>query len=113
MLAYARHDQPDDLFGRTEAERREQTMREVIAEVTKLLEIDNLVPWSPDVKATDEVIDRVFRLFYKKLGLPLQLRKSEYHVLASLMPREELDGEIIEKLDAIVTVAKKAKPKMD
>ena len=113
LLAYARHDQPDDLFGRTEAERREQTMREAIDEVTKLLEIDNLVPWSPDVKATDEVIDRVFRLFYKKLGLPLQLRKSEYHVLASLMPREELDGEIIEKLDAIVTVAKKAKPKTD
>jgi AAA15 family ATPase/GTPase len=113
FLAYARHDQPDDLFGRIETERREQTMREAIDEVTKLLEIDNLVPWSPDVKATDEVIDRVFRLFYKKLGLPLQLRKSEYHVLASLMLREELDGEITEKLDAIVTVAKKAKPKTD
>jgi hypothetical protein len=113
LLAYARHDQPDDLFGRTEAERREQTMREAIEEVTKLLEIDELAPWSPDVKATDQVLDRVFRLFFKKLGLPLQLRKSEYHVLASLMPREELDGEITEKLDAIVTVAKKAKPKTD
>jgi len=113
LLAYARHDQPDDLFGRTEAERREQTMREAIEEVTKLLEIDDLAPWSPDVKATDEVFDRVFRLFFKKLGLPLQLRKSEYHVLAGLMPREELDGEITEKLDAIVTVAKKAKPKTD
>lgn len=113
LLAYARHDQPDDLFGRTEAERREQTMREAIEEVTKLLEIDDLAPWSPDVKATDEVFDRVFKLFFKKLGLPLQLRKSEYHVLASLMPREELDGEITEKLDAIVTVAKKAKPKTD
>ena len=113
LLAYATHNQPDDLFGRTEAVRREQTMREAIEEVTKLLEIDDLAPWSPDVKATDEVFDRVFRLFYKKLGLPLQLRKSEYHVLASLMPREELDGEITEKLDAIVTVAKKAKPKTD
>jgi hypothetical protein len=113
LLAYARHDQPDDLFGRSEAERREQTMREAIEEVTKLLEIDDLAPWSPDVKATDEVFDRVFRLFFKKLGLPLQLRKSEYHVLASLMPREEIDGEITEKLDAIVTVAKKAKPKTD
>ena len=113
LLAYARHDQPDDLFGRTEAVRREQTMREAIEEVTKLLEIDDLAPWSPDVKATDQVLDRVFRLFFKKLGLPLQLRKSEYHLLAGLMPREELDGEITEKLDAIVTVAKKAKPKTD
>ena len=113
LLAYARHDQSDDLFGRSEAARREQRMREAIEEVTKLLEIDDLAPWSPDVKATDEVFDRVFKLFFKKLGLPLQLRKSEYHVLASLMPREELDGEITEKLDAIVTVAKKAKPKTD
>ncbi|MDO8724415.1 MAG: AAA family ATPase [Syntrophales bacterium] len=113
LLAYAIHDLPDDLFGRTEAERREKAMREAIEEVTKLLEIDELAPWSPDVKATDQVLDRVFRLFFKKLGLPLQLRKSEYHVLASLMPREELDGEITEKLDAIVTVAKKAKPKTD
>jgi len=113
LLAYARHDQPDDLFGRAEAEQREKAMREAIEEVTKLLEIDELAPWSPDVKATDQVFDRVFRLFFKKLGLPLQLRKSEYHVLASLMPREELDGEITEKLDAIVTVAKKAKPKTD
>ena len=113
LLAYARHNQPDDLFGRPEAVRREQTMREAIEEVTKLLEIDELDPWSPDVKATDEVLDRVFKLFYKKLGLPLQLRKSEYRVLASLMPKEGLEGEIIEKLDAIVTVAKKAKPKTD
>ncbi len=114
LLAYARrHDQPDDLLGKAESERREQAMRESIAEVTKLLEIDELAPWSPDVKASDQVLDRVFRLFPKKLGLPLQLRKSEYHVLASLVPREALDGEITEKLDAIVAVAAKAKPRME
>ncbi len=113
LLAYARHDQPDDLFGRAEIEQRERAMREAIAEVTKYLEIDELAPWSPDVKASDEVLDRVFRLFFKKLRLPLQLRKSEYHVLAGLVPREKLDGEITEKLDAIVTVARKAKPRTE
>ena len=86
-------------------------MREAIAEVTNLLEIDELIPWSPDVKASDQVLDRVFRLFFKKLELPLQLRKSDYHVLASLVSREELDREITEKLDVIVTVAGKARPK--
>lgn len=113
LLAYARHDQSDDLFGRAEIEPRERAMREAIAEVTKYLEIDELAPWSPDVKASDEVLDRVFRLFFKKLRLPLQLRKSEYHVLAGLVPREKLDREITEKLDAIVTVAKKAKPRTE
>ncbi|MBI1747000.1 MAG: AAA family ATPase [Acidobacteria bacterium] len=111
LLAYARHDLPDDLFGRAESQQREQAMGAAIAEVTKLLEIDELDPWSPDVKASDQVLDRVFKLFFKKLALPLQLRKSDYHILARLVPEKDLDGEIKEKLDAIVAVAEKAKPR--
>jgi len=49
-------------FGHAEFRQREQAMNEAIAEVTKLLEIDDLDPWSPDVKASDQVLDRVFRL---------------------------------------------------
>ena len=113
LLAYAGHDLPDDLFGRAESQQREQAMREAIAEVTKLLEIDELDPWSPNVKASDQVLDRVFRLFFKKLKLPLQLRKSDYHILAGLVPKKDLDGEIKEKLDAIVAVAEKAKPRTE
>ncbi len=113
LLSYARHDLPDDLFGKAESQHREQAMRDAIADVTKLLEIDDLNPWSPDVKASDQVLDRVFKLFFKKLALPLQLRKSDYHILASLVPKERLDGEITEKLDAIVAVAKEAKPRME
>lgn len=111
LLAFARHDLPDDLFGRSESQLREEKMAEAIAEVTKLLEIDELDPWSIDVKASDQVLDRVFRLFFKKLGLPLQLRKSGYHILAGLVAREDLDHEITEKLDSIVTIAKKAQPR--
>jgi hypothetical protein len=114
LLAYAVHDEPiDNLFGPREADRRKKAMREAIGDVTKLLEIDEKDPWSPDVKASDEVLDRVFRLFFKKLELPLQLRKSEYHVLAGLVPKDKLDREIAEKLDALVTVAKKARPKTE
>ncbi len=114
LLAYARHDLPeDDLFGYAERQNREKAMRDAIAEVSKLLEIDEQSPWSPDVKASDEVLARIFKLFFKKLSLPLQLRKSEYHKLASLMRAEDLDTEISEKLDAIVTLARKAKPRID
>src|SRR4029077_5174996 len=35
LLTYARYDQPDDLFGRAEADRREATMRESIAEIAE------------------------------------------------------------------------------
>ena len=115
LLAYARHDLPDDdLFGRAESQIRERAMREAIAEVTGALQTLNKPdPWSPDIKATDDFLDPLFRKFFEKLALSLQLRKSEYHVLASLVPREALDGEITEKLDAIVAVAAKAKPRME
>lgn len=112
LMAYARHELPDDLFGAAESARREAAMRESIAEVTKLLDIDEKNIWSPDVKASDEVFDRVFRLYFKKLELPLQLRKADYHVLASLVLRDRLDPEIADKLDAIVSVAKAAKPRI-
>jgi hypothetical protein len=102
---------PDDLFGLAERALLEEAMAQSIAEVTKLLEIDDLNPWSPDVKASEEVLDRVFRLYFKKLNLPLQLRKSGYHLLASLVPRARLDPEITEKLNAIIKIARLAKPR--
>jgi len=113
LLAWVRHDQPDDLFGQAESGKREPLMHEAIDEVTHLLQIDNLDPWSHDVKATDDVLDRVFRVFFKKLKLPLTFRKSDYHVLAKLVPKFRIDPEITEKLDAIVTVAKRAQARSD
>jgi len=109
LLAYARHDLPGDLFRST----HERAMREAIAEVTKFLKTDDLAPWSPDVKASDQVLKRVFKIFFEKLNLPLPFQKSDYPTLASLVPRERLDPEITEKLDAIVAVAKRAKPRTE
>jgi hypothetical protein len=110
LVAYARYDLANDLFGHAERQRREQVMREAIVEVTQALKTLNKPdPWSPDVKATDEFLDPLFRKFFEKLDLPLQLRKAEYHVLASLTPKEKLDAEIKEKLDAIVVAASRAK----
>ena len=85
-------------------------MRESIAEVTAALQTLNKPgPWSPEIKATDDFLEPLFKKFFEKRGLPLELRKSEYHVLAGLVTKEALDREVTEKLDAIVSVAKKAK----
>ncbi|MFY9556143.1 MAG: AAA family ATPase, partial [Blastocatellia bacterium] len=111
LLSYAAHDQPDNLFGQAETQRRKEAMREAIAEVTDALNtLGKPNPWSPDIKATDEFLEPLFKKFFSKLGLPLEFRKSDYHVLASLVPKEDLDPEVTEKLDAIVAVARKAKP---
>ena len=110
LLAYARGQESGDLFSVAESSRRENAMRESIKEVADairtLYECD---PWSPDIKASDEFLDRLFRIYFKKLGMDNLLLKNNYHILAGLVPENKIDPEITEKLDAIVRVAKKAK----
>ena len=110
LTAWAVHDVADDLFGVAERVTRQKAMEKAIGEVTHLLEIDEKSPWSPDVKATDEVLDRVFRVFFKEIGLPLSFRKRDYHLLAGFLSKLQIDPEVIEKLDAIAAVAARAKP---
>jgi ABC-type transport system involved in cytochrome c biogenesis ATPase subunit len=112
LLAYARHDQPDDLFGRAEADRRVQTMSECINQITTALQtLGRPNPWSADVKASDDFLNPLFDLFFQKIGLPNLLRKTDYHILASLVPKENIDPEVVEKLDGIFAVAQKAESK--
>jgi hypothetical protein len=114
LMAYARHDQPNDLFGLAEGDRREQAMRESIDEVSEALKIlGKLDPWSPDIKASDDFLDPLFERYFKKLELPNLLRKTDYHVLANLVPPDKIDHDVVEKLNAIVVMAKKAAPRTD
>lgn len=112
LLAYARQDQADDLFSRAESSKRVQIMRACIQEIGGALRtLRRIEPWSPDIKASDDFLDPLFELYFEKLNLPNLLRKTDYHVLARFLTREEIDPEIIIKLDAIVEVARKARPK--
>ena len=109
LLAYARHDQTDDLFGHAEAARREQIMRDCIQQVAEALQtLGRPDPWSADVKASDDFLNPLFDRFFKKLGLPNLLRKTDYHVLARLVPKDKIDPEVVTKLDGIMAVARKA-----
>ena len=110
LLAYARRDLQDDLLGRAST----QKMREALQEITEALQrLGKPDPWSPDIKASSEFLEPLFKAFFEKLGLPLGLRKSDFHILASLLPKNRVDREVIEKLDAIVAVARSAKPRVD
>jgi Fe-S cluster assembly ATPase SufC len=112
LLTYARHDQDaDNLFGLAEAERRTKAMDETIQEVVQALETldkPDTIPWSPDIKASDDFLEPVFRKYFGNLKLPILLRKTDYHQLAKLLPREQVAPEIADILDAIVAVAVKA-----
>ncbi len=110
LSGWAVHDVADDLFGIAERATRQRAMEKVIVDVTHFLEIDEKSPWSSDVKATDEVLDRIFRVFFKEINLPLSFRKRDYHLLAGFLSKQQIDQEVVEKLDAIVEVASRAKP---
>ena len=112
LMAFARYDQPNDLFGLAESDRRSIAMREAISEVTQALKtLGRPDPWSSDIKSTDEFLDPLFKAYFKKLSLPLSFRKADYHVLAKFVPARDIDEEITAKLDKIVEISKKASPR--
>jgi ABC-type lipoprotein export system ATPase subunit len=114
LLRYARGEESDDLFGAAEAEHHVKVMKESIEEVAKLVELDHDTgPWSSDIKATDDFLDRLFKVYFKKLNLPNLLSKNDYYILAGLVQRENVDPEVTQKLDAIVEVTARATPKAD
>ena len=116
LMAYAGHNQPDDLFGRAEYEHRSRVMEDAVGEVVKYLEINDRpdeIPWSKDIKASDAFLEPVFKHYFAGLKLPVLMSKKDYHKLARMLPLEEMDSEIKQKLDAIVTVAGRAQTKWE
>jgi len=87
-------------------------MEESIAEIEQAMEIlGDPSPWGPDIKASDAFLDRLFKRFYEKRRLPNLMTKTDYHRLAGYLSPEDIDAEITEKLDAIMAVAKRARPR--
>ena len=89
--------------------KRIQVMAEEITKLTSALKLfGKQSPWSDDIKATDDFLDPLFKNYSKELGIPLVLRKNGYSALVEFLSKEEIDQEVVDKLDAIVKVAKRA-----
>lgn len=106
LLAYAGSTEPNDLFALAEQGKRVEAMRGAIQDVISGLEtFGKPGPWSDATKASDDVLEPVFRSFSKRMGLPLVERKRDFHKLVRLMAPASVDPEIREKLDLIHTIA--------
>jgi energy-coupling factor transporter ATP-binding protein EcfA2 len=99
-----------DLFAASWRSTMEAVIDEIAAALAALGKPD---PWNPDLKASDEFLDPLFRKFYETLGLPNLLRKTDYHTIAPFVAATEIDREIREKLDAIAEAAVRAHPRGD
>ena len=113
LESYAGTSSSDDevgpLFSKAEAENRVNRMQQAIQEVQSALETLNKgAPWSPDIKASDEFLEPLFRAYFQKLGLPNLMAKKNFYELAAHVPASGIDPEISEKLDVIAQVARSA-----
>jgi Fe-S cluster assembly ATPase SufC len=85
-------------------------MEKAIREVEQALQILGKDAWGADTKASDEFLTPLFKKFYHELGLPNEMSKTNFHLLADFVPLEAIDEEIRQALDAILEVARQARP---
>ena len=89
-------------------------MEEAIAEIeAALVALSKPSPWGPDIKASDDFLDPLFKKFYEKLGLPNLMRKTDYHTLAPHVAEAAIGAEVRTRLDLILQTAQQARPRVD
>lgn len=109
--ARIRSEHPGPMFVETEINRRTAAMTEAIDEIERAMAtLGKGSPWGADTKVSDDFLTPLFDAYYKRLGLPNLMRKTNFHVLADHIPDNEIDPEITEKLDAIARTAAVARP---
>ncbi len=111
LIAYAKEVEHQatagPLFSPAETEKRVNAMNESIEEVEKAMEtLKKGSPWGSDTKVSEDFLPHVFEKYFKKLKLSNVMLKKNFHILARYIAKEEIDGEIKEKLDAIVKTAR-------
>ncbi len=107
LLAYAEErgrKQAGELF----AVSWQRAMEKAIQEIEQALQTLDKDAWGAEVKASDEVLTPLFKKFYQALGLPNEMSKTNFHLLADFVPPEAIDDEIRRALDAIYEVASQA-----
>ena len=112
LLAWAeangREPQGGELFATSWRDAMEKSIEEICL---ALAELDKPDPWSPDLKASNEFLEPLFKKFYKAINLPNLMQKTNYYTLAPYVSLDQLDDEVSEKLDAIADVARCDQPK--
>ena len=110
VRATARQVAVGPLFEEAEVERRLRALHDAIGEVESALEtLGRPAIWSVEVKASDDVLTPLFRSYSRRLSESNPMEKTNFHRLAEFVPEEEIDSEVLEKLDAIVEVAAAAR----
>ncbi len=99
------------IFELAEKERWRQAMQECIEDLVPRAALkDPSDRWWINTKASDDFLDRLMEGFAGKLEMPNLMQKTYYHVLARHVPKERIDPEVAQVLDAIVETGRRARP---
>ena len=94
------------IFEEPEKRKRTELMTQAINEVElAMTTLERGSPWHPEAKVSDDFLRPIFRAYFDKLGLPNVMNKRDFYELASFVPEDEIDNEVVEKLDAIANAA--------
>jgi predicted ATPase len=111
LIRYAKGDDlPEDLISGVEKESRLVAMRETIEEMEQAAKVFGTSLWSGDAKASEEVLPRIFALYRTKINDIRIPSKKDYFTLVDYQLPDEVDPEVIEKLDLIAKQAALATP---
>ena len=113
LESYARNSatEPEgSLFRNSEVKRRLKAIRTATREVeAAMVTLGRGSPWSADTKVSDDFLTPVFKQYFAVLDLPNAMQKKSFYELADHVPLDEIDPEVVKKLDAIARVAGNAR----
>jgi energy-coupling factor transporter ATP-binding protein EcfA2 len=102
LLRFAAGEPPADLLAQAETGRRVEAMEAALADVESAQQtLFGRDAWGDDVKASEEVLPAIFRLFYKSLGLRNEMNKADFHELVAYLEPAEIVPEVTEVLDKV------------
>lgn len=104
--ATAREPDLGPLFGEAEVRKCVAAMQDSIEDLVPPVAMrDRTDRWWHDTKASDDFLDRLFPIYYERLGLENLMRKSDYHQLARFVPRILVAREVVDVLDQVHATA--------
>lgn len=105
LLAFAKGEYTDDLILESESQFRVAAMEEAIAEIAAALRTLDEDLWSPDRKASEQVLPQILKRYYDKSKDIRTPSKGEFYTLIDYQTPASIESEVVEKLDLIYRTA--------